>query len=291
MRPRFSSVPAKRKRATLLVGAGRMGGALLKGWISNGLSPLTVIEPSPSPSLEALARANTVTLLRSIDEIGDIPVAACVVALKPQILAVGAQQLKPVAAHGALMLSIAAGTRIATLQKAWGRRARIVRAMPNTPGAIGQGITALYAPRGMTGTEKLLAEALVSGLGTTVWVKSEQAIDVVTAVSGSGPAYVFLLAECLAAAAEAEGMPRATAEKLARATITGAGALLAADTRAVSDLRHDVTSPGGTTQAALNVLTGEMPGLLARAVAAARKRAAELGYTGKPGVSKARRSR
>jgi pyrroline-5-carboxylate reductase len=120
------------------------------------------------------------------------------------------------------------------------------------------------------------AENLLSGLGDTLWVKSERAIDIVTAVSGSGPAYVFLLAEALAAAGEAEGLPRETAERLARATITGAGALMQADTRPPSELRRDVTSPGGTTEAALDVLIRSMPALIARAVAAACERADEL---------------
>ncbi len=177
------------------------------------------------------------------------------------------------------MLSIAAGTTIAVMRQAWGPRARIVRAMPNTPGAIGRGITALFAGKGVTAPDKALAEALLSALGETLWVKRESDIDTVTAVSGSGPAYVFLLAEALADAAEAEGLPRALAEKLARATVAGAGALLDADPSAPSELRRAVTSPGGTTEAALNVLmakTGLTP-LMRRAVAAAHKRAKQLG--------------
>jgi pyrroline-5-carboxylate reductase len=215
-------------------------------------------------------------LLGSIDDVGATRIAACVVAMKPQVLRTEAVRLKPIAASRALMLSIAAGTRIESLRRAWGRSARIVRAMPNTPGAIGKGISALYAPHGITGRERVRAEALLAGLGATVWVDNEHAIDVVTAVSGSGPAYVFLLVECLADAAEAEGLPRDTAERLARATITGAGALLEADLRAASELRRDVTSPGGTTEAALGVLTKTMPTLVARAVAAACERADAL---------------
>ncbi len=177
------------------------------------------------------------------------------------------------------MLSIAAGTNTATLRNAWGRRARIVRAMPNTPGAIGHGITALYAAKGTTAKDKVLAERLLAALGETVWVKREADIDAVTAVSGSGPAYVFLLAEALAAAAQAEGLSRSLAEKLARATVAGSGALLAADPAPAAELRRAVTSPGGTTEAALNILlakNGLVP-LLRKAVAAARKRAKELG--------------
>ncbi|HEY5046623.1 MAG TPA: pyrroline-5-carboxylate reductase, partial [Rhizomicrobium sp.] len=217
-----------------------------------------------------------IALFAAIEQAADLRIAACVVALKPQMLPSEAPRLKPVAERGALMLSIAAGTRIASLRTAWGRRARIVRAMPNTPGAIGKGISALYAPRGIAASERHRAEALLAGLGETVWVDSEHEIDIATAVSGSGPAYVFLLAECLAAAGEAQGLSRDSAQRLARATIIGAGALLEAEPRAASELRRDVTSPGGTTEAALGVLLKGMPKLVARAVAAACRRAADL---------------
>jgi pyrroline-5-carboxylate reductase len=253
-----------------------MGSALLKGWIAGGLAPLVAVEPNPSASLKKFTRANGVTVLGSVDDLGGRPVGACVIAMKPQILRTEAQRLKPVAESGALMVSIAAGTRIDSLRAAWGRHARIVRAMPNTPGAIGKGISALYAPRSITAAEKVRAERLLSGLGPTLWVGDEHAIDIVTAVSGSGPAYVFLLAECLADAGEAEGLPHDAARMLARATIMGAGALLEADARAPSELRRDVTSPGGTTEAALNVLAKDMPDLVGRAVSAACERAEEL---------------
>jgi pyrroline-5-carboxylate reductase len=176
------------------------------------------------------------------------------------------------------MISIAAGTSIATLRKAWGSGAKILRAMPNTPGAIGQGISAIFAPPNISQNKKKTTEQLLAPLGETIWVNREKLIDVTTAVSGSGPAYVFLMVEALADAAEAEGMPRAEAEKLARATITGVGALLAADTRPPSELRRDVTSPGGTTEAALKILmsTKGLKQLMARAVSAANKRAGEL---------------
>jgi len=253
-----------------------MGSALLKGWSASGLAPLIVVEPNPSTSLKKFTRANAIALVASIEDAADARIGACVVALKPQILKTEAHRLKPIAARGALMLSIAAGTRIESLKRAWGPRARIVRAMPNTPGAIGRGISALYAPRNITRSMRAQAENLLSGLGETLWVNWEQAIDIVTALSGSGPAYVFLLVEALAAAGEAEGLPREIAERLARATITGAGALLDADKRPPSQLRRDVTSPGGTTEAALEVLTQSLSPLVARAVAAACKRANDL---------------
>jgi pyrroline-5-carboxylate reductase len=165
------------------------------------------------------------------------------------------------------------------LRKAWGPKSRIVRAMPNTPGAIGHGITALHAAKGATPQDEKLADALLAALGETVWVKSESDIDIVTAVSGSGPGYVFLFAEALAEAAEAEGLPRALAERLARATIAGSGALLDADPSPAALLRRNVTSPGGTTEAALKVLMAAngLPKLVRRAVAAAHKRARQLG--------------
>jgi pyrroline-5-carboxylate reductase len=259
----------------LLVGAGRMGGAMLQGWLANGLGPVIAVEPDPSPKLAKLKGA------RFIADIGQIPpeaIRACVVSLKPQILRTEAVQLRFVAERGAPMISIAAGTSIATLKKAWGRKAHILRAMPNTPGAIARGITAIFRGPNATAADCRLAERLLASLGQTIWVKREKLIDVTTAVSGSGPAYVFLLVEALADAAEAEGMPRANAEKLARATITGAGALLDFDHRAPAELRRDVTSPGGTTEAALKILMGTkgLKTLMARAVAAANKRAGEL---------------
>ncbi|HTC84053.1 MAG TPA: pyrroline-5-carboxylate reductase, partial [Rhizomicrobium sp.] len=190
-----------------------------------------------------------------------------------------ASMLAGFAQAGALMISIAAGTSVEALMKSWGRRARIIRAMPNTPGAIGAGITGLYAAKGTTAADKKRAASLLAALGETVWVAKEELIDSVTAVSGSGPAYLFLMAEALTEAGVAEGLPRAQAEKFARATVAGAGALLAADKSPVSALREAVTSPGGTTAAALYVLMAEdgLVALMTRAVHAARKRAEEMG--------------
>jgi pyrroline-5-carboxylate reductase len=256
-----------------------MGGALLKGWIAKGLTPVIAVEPNPSRDLLRLARRARVLIVPTIDAVKVKRVRACVIALKPQILKSEAGQLKGIAQSGALMLSIAAGTTIAFLRQACGAKAKVVRAMPNTPGSIGRGITAIFAPAGIAAAQKTLAESLLSALGVTVWVKREALIDTVTAVSGSGPAYVFLLVEALADAAEAEGLPRKIAEQLARATITGAGALLDAESAAPAVLRQNVTSPGGTTEAALKVLmAGDgLPPLIRRAVAAATRRAGELG--------------
>lgn len=262
----------------ILAGAGRIGGALLKGWIERGIGPLLVIEPKPSPWLRKLANSGSIILHGTPADVS-ARARACVVALKPQILATEATAFREIAQSRTLMISIAAGTNVRAMRKAWGRNARIVRAMPNTPGAIGLGISALYAPANINPAERKLAQALLAALGETLWVNRESLIDSVTAVSGSGPAYVFLLVEALAEAARGEGLPRSAADKLARATVAGAGALLKVDDRDAADLRKDVTSPRGTTEAALRILLSSdgLKPLMARAVHAARKRAEELG--------------
>ncbi|MEI9887413.1 MAG: pyrroline-5-carboxylate reductase [Rhizomicrobium sp.] len=263
----------------ILIGAGRMGGALLAGWAKRKIGPVIAVEPVPSPELKAFAKRHHVALFASAASIDSVRARACIVALKPQILKSEIAGLKPIAQSGALMLSIAAGTGIAAMAKAWGPKARIVRAMPNTPGAIGRGITALFAAKGTTAADKALAQSLLAALGATVWVGKETDIDAVTAVSGSGPAYIFLLVEALAAAARAEGLASPLAETLARATVAGSGALLDADPSPPEILRRNVTSPHGTTEAALKVLMAKdgLAPLMRRAVAAARKRARELG--------------
>jgi pyrroline-5-carboxylate reductase len=261
----------------LLVGAGRMGGALLKGWLAKGVKSITVVEPKPSAELRKLAKTKKITLFSAPSQMTRKP-SVCVVAIKPQILKGEAPALAAFAQGGALMVSIAAGTSVAALSKAWGKKARIIRAMPNTPGAIGQGITGLFAATAVTASDRKKAVSLLSGLGATEWVAKEKLIDSVTAVSGSGPAYLFLFTEALTEAGVAEGLPRAQAEKFARATVAGAGALLAADKSSAGALREAVTSPGGTTAAALAVFMADdgLTPLVKRAVRAARKRAEEL---------------
>ena len=254
-----------------------MGSALLKGWLGRGVKSIIVIEPKPSAELRKLARTGKITLFAAPSQVKRKP-SVCVVAIKPQILKGEAQTLAGFAQAGALMISIAAGTSVAALNAAWGKKARIIRAMPNTPGAIGFGITGIYAAKGVTAADKKRATSLLLALGQTEWVAKETLIDGVTAVSGSGPAYLFLMAEVLAQAGIAEGLPPAQAEKFARATVAGAGALLAADKSSASALREAVTSPGGTTAAALSVLmAGDgLAQLMKRAVNAAKKRAQEL---------------
>jgi len=258
----------------LLIGAGRMGSALLKGWRAGRIKSILVVEPRPSAEIRKLAKAGAITLLAAPSQVQG-RIEACVVAIKPQVLKGEAAALAAIA-RDALMISIAAGTSIAALQKAWGKKARIVRAMPNTPGAIGRGITGLYAGRGVGASDRKRADALLSALGQTLWVKKEALIDSVTALSGSGPAYVFHLVEAMAAAGVRLGLSRADAERLARATVAGAGALLDADKASAANLRIAVTSPGGTTEAALEVLMPELTGLMTRALKAARKRAEAL---------------
>jgi pyrroline-5-carboxylate reductase len=260
----------------LLIGAGRMGSALLKGWRAKKIKPLVVVEPKPSAEIRKLARAKAITLVAAPSQVKARKISACVVAIKPQVLKGEAAALAAVAQSGALMLSIAAGTSVATLRKAWGPKARIIRAMPNTPGAIGAGITGLYAAKGATAADRRKADALLSALGQTLWVPNEELIDSVTALSGSGPAYVFHLAEAMTAAGIAAGLGAGDAARLARATISGAGALLAQDKAHAASLREAVTSPGGTTAAALSVLMPELTDLMTRAILAAKKRAEEL---------------
>jgi len=254
-----------------------MGSALLKGWLKSGVKPITVIEPKPSVDLKKLAKAKKITLVAAPSQVRGKP-DVCIVAIKPQILKGEASALAGFA-KTALMISIAAGTTIAALRKAWGAKARIIRAMPNTPGAIGEGITGIFAAKGVTPADRKKAVSLLSALGATEWVATEKLIDAVIAVSGSGPAYLFLFAEVLTEAGIAEGLSRAQSEKLARATVSGAGALLKADKSPAAKLRENVTSPGGTTAAALAVFMQDdaLLKLVKRAARAASKRAKELG--------------
>ncbi len=268
--------------SVLLVGAGRMGGALLKGWLAGGRDPsrIFVQEPSPPPDVaEAIAQAGIVT---GAPPAMDAPPEVIVLGVKPQMMEAVLPAIAPLAGPDTVVLSIAAGTGIAGMALHFGQQAAIVRAMPNTPAAIGRGITALCANANATPKQCAECEALMKVSGETVWVDEEGQIDAVTAVSGSGPAYVFLLAECLAEAAKAAGLAPDLAAKLARATVSGAGELLRQSALDPAELRRNVTSPGGTTQAALNVLMGEdgatgpMQELMTRAVAAAHRRAREL---------------
>jgi pyrroline-5-carboxylate reductase len=268
------------KGAVLLIGAGRMGAALIRGWVAaKAFSAIHVIEPQPADSITALAGSGVVTLHSNFEPGKLPPLSAIAIAVKPQVLKSQTALLQALGRTGALVLSIAAGVTTAFLGAQLGAETRLVRAMPNTPGAIGRGITVLYGGAGLDQSDRSLAEALMASLGDVLWLNDEALMDSVTAVSGSGPAYVFLMVEALAEAARAQGLDGTTADRLARATITGAGALLAADPRAAAELRKEVTSPGGTTEAALQVLMAPdgLASLMRRAIAAATERGKQLG--------------
>jgi pyrroline-5-carboxylate reductase len=261
----------------VLVGAGKMGGALLDAWLSLGLPPtsVVVIEPQPTRELGALAsrglRINPpITAAREA--------SAIVIAIKPQAAPEVLPTLKPYLGASTVLLSIMAGRTLGFLEAALAQRTALVRAMPNTPAAIGRGITVAVPNVRVSHRQRDLAHALLSATGAVEWVTDEALMDAVTAVSGSGPAYVFLLAEALAQAGAAAGLPRELAVKLARATVAGSGELLNRSPHDPATLRQNVTSPGGTTAAALDILMAAdgLGALMSKAVAAATQRSREL---------------
>ncbi len=258
-------------RGLVLVGCGKMGGAMLRGWLSSGLEPgaVWVLDPFPGDWLSE-------TGVHVNEGLPEDP-SVVVVAVKPQMMGEALPGLQTL--NNSLVVSIAAGTRIATFEEVLGAGTAVVRAMPNTPAAIGRGISALVGNKHVGEARMALAEGLLSAVGQTVRLESEDQMDAVTAVSGSGPAYVFHLIETLAAAGVEEGLPEGLAMQLARATVAGAGALAEASDEGPDQLRINVTSPGGTTAAALGVLMDEetgFPVLLKRAVRAAADRGREL---------------
>jgi pyrroline-5-carboxylate reductase len=258
----------------VLLGCGKMGTALLTGWLEAGLpvGSVWVIEPNPSDWLvetgvhlnEGLPEAPAVALL----------------AVKPQMMGKALPAVQAMGNGTTLFISIAAGTTLATFEAALGDRTPIVRTMPNTPAMVGRGITAICGNAHVTAEQLGLARQLMAAVGQVVDLDGEHQIDAVTAVSGSGPAYVFHLIETMAAAGEAEGLPADIAMQLARATVCGAGELAFRSSDSAAQLRINVTSPGGTTAAALAVLMDEgtgFPALLKRAIKAAADRGRELG--------------
>jgi pyrroline-5-carboxylate reductase len=276
----------KKEAVILLLGAGRMGGALLRGWIASGrFAAIHVVEPKPSGAIGTLAKQKKITLSNNFD-FTRAKVRAAVVALKPQVLKNEPALLKALGATGALIVSIAAGITTRFLHQTLGAASPVVRTVPNTPGAIGQGITALYASPGLSVAQRTLAQSLMKPLGETLWLGDERLMDAVTALSGSGPAYVFLLTETMTKAGISHGLAPDVSARLARATIMGAGALLGADPRSPEELRRDVTSPAGTTEAALNILLGKggLEALMMRAITAATRRSRELGKRSKPAI-------
>ncbi|MEA2865761.1 MAG: pyrroline-5-carboxylate reductase [Bradyrhizobium sp.] len=263
------------KGTIILAGAGKMGGALLSGWLAGGLDArnVGVIEPHPSDDIKALV-AKGVRLNPSSKDAG--AVATLVVALKPQMFREAGAMLKSFAGPTTLVVSIMAGATIASISEVCG--GSVVRAMPNTPAAIGRGITVAVAADNVSTSQRAVADALLRATGSVEWIEDESLMDAVTAVSGSGPAYIFLLAEELARAGVEAGLPPELATRLARETVAGSSELLRRSEAPSATLRQNVTSPGGTTAAALEVLMGPdgMQSLLTRAVAAATRRSKEL---------------
>ncbi len=261
------------QRGIVLLGCGRMGSALLAGWLARGLAPqhVHVIDPAPSDWLRKLGVHLNAPL-------PDAP-AVVLLAVKPQMMGDALPAIAAFGGGGTLFLSIAAGTMLARFEESLGRQSPIIRAMPNTPAAVGRGITALIGNARTSDADMVLAEALMQAVGATLRLESEAQMDAVTALSGSGPAYVFHLIEAMAAAGEAQGLAPDMAMQLARATVTGAAELAHQAPESAATLRENVTSPGGTTAAALEVLrepaTGLAP-LMARAIAAATARSKEL---------------
>jgi pyrroline-5-carboxylate reductase len=261
----------------VLVGCGQMGSAMLRGWLqSDAAERFVVIEPAGVSA--AFAASASVEAHRAVAEIADAPTPDAVVfAVKPQGIGDIVPAYRRFARPGTVFMSIAAGATIANLARHLGDAA-IVRVMPNTPAAIGRAISVACANPGVTPVQRQLCDTLLAAIGESTWVEDEGLLDAVTAVSGSGPAYVFLLIETLAAAGEKAGLPAALALQLAKATVAGAGELARVSSDAPGRLRENVTSPGGTTRAALDVLMGEggLAELMSRAVAAATARSREL---------------
>jgi pyrroline-5-carboxylate reductase len=261
----------------VLIGAGKMGSAMLDGWIGLGLDPsrVAVIEPLPSPEISALALRG---LKLNPDPAAVPDPAVIVIAVKPQVAADVVPAAAPLVGRSTVVVSIMAGQRLASLERGLPAGSAIVRTMPNTPAAIGRGITVAVANARVSPPQRDLAHRLLAAIGAVEWVDDEALLDAVTAVSGSGPAYVFLLAEALAQAGAAAGLPADLAERLARATVAGSGELLHRAPLDAAILRQNVTSRGGTTEAALAVLMSRdgLAPLMERAVAAATRRSREL---------------
>jgi pyrroline-5-carboxylate reductase len=263
-------------KGIILVGCGKMGGAMLAGWLRQGIaaSEIVVVEPYPVPNLPPA--------VRKVDDAASVPAefspALVILAVKPQVMDDVAPAYARYAATGACFLSVAAGKTIAKLNALLGGQAAIVRSIPNTPAAVGAGITVCSANPAVTSEQRAFCEQLLSAVGEVGWVDDEGLIDAVTAVSGSGPAYVFWLTECMTEAGKAAGIPADLAAQLAKATVCGSGLLMRQSSEAPDQLRRNVTSPNGTTQAALDVLMAPdgLGPLMTRAVAAATRRSKEL---------------
>jgi len=260
----------------LLLGCGKMGQALLQGWLAAGtVSRVEAVEPNVGivPADPRVAARASIA-----DVPADVRPDAVLVAVKPQMMDAAAPGLRPFVGSGTVVVSIAAGKTLGYFTALFGSGTAVVRAMPNTPAAVGRGMTVCCATPTTTGDQRDLAHRLLAAVGSVEWVDDEDLIDPVTAVSGGGPAYVFLLIEALAEAGRKQGLPADLAMRIARATVSGSGELARLSDESAARLRENVTSPGGTTRAALDVLMGEggMQPLFDAAIAAATRRAREL---------------
>lgn len=263
----------------VLVGAGKMGGALLTGWLDQGLEPAGVFlrDPTPPAEIAQLVAEKGLRLNLPLEEMEAAP-RIVVLAVKPQIMDAVLPDLRSLVRPGTLFLSIAAGVDLERLDELLGGGAAIIRAMPNTPSSVGKGITAVIGNGLVTDADKAICDSLLGTVGDVVWLAAENQMDAVTALSGSGPAYVFALAETMTAAGEALGLEPELAAQLARITVAGAGVMLETLPEDASTLRQNVTSPGGTTAAALDVLLGPegLAQLMRSGMTAARDRSREL---------------
>lgn len=262
----------------LLVGAGKMGAALLEGWLRLGLAPsaVSVVDPSPPPDVAAMLELNGIRVNPAPDV--DASPGVIVLAIKPQVLDAALPRIVRHVGADTLVISILAGKTLQALEAGLPAGTAIVRSMPNTPAAIGRGATVAVANATVTAGQQAMAHTLLAASGMVEWIDDEALMDAVTAVSGSGPAYVFLLVESLARAGVAAGLPADLAMTLARLTVTGAGELLNQSDLAAETLRQNVTSPGGTTAAALAVLMAPdgLDPLMRDAVEAAAERSRQL---------------
>jgi pyrroline-5-carboxylate reductase len=262
----------------VLVGAGKMGGAMLEGWIRSGVDPakIAIIDPAPPPQIEKLIQDKKLRFNTDPGKLRDCEIV--VIAVKPQSAGEAMPQIAALKSSRPLVLSVVAGKRIAFFETYFGADAAIVRSMPNTPAAVGRGITAISPNRHVSAAQKSLAEALLSAVGEVVTVSKEAHLDAVTAISGSGPAYVFYLTECMVEAGKKLGLSEELATRLARATVAGSGELMMRSGLPAATLRQNVTSPKGTTHAALQVLMRQngMMALLEEALREAEKRSREL---------------
>ncbi|MBY5789299.1 pyrroline-5-carboxylate reductase [Rhizobium leguminosarum bv. viciae] len=261
----------------VLIGAGNMGGAMLSGWLKSGVpgSSVIVVDPGPSPAMLSTINEAGATHLTALPT--DLKASVLFLAVKPQVMETVLPAVKSAVGPDTVVVSVAAGKTLGFLEKHLGKAA-MVRAMPNTPAMVGRGVTGAFANSGVSDPQRERVHALLHVSGPVEWVPAEADIDAVTALSGSGPAYVFYLVECMAEAGRKLGLQADLAMRLARETVAGAGELMHQSPDDASRLRENVTSPGGTTAAALAVLMAEdgMQPLFDAALAAARKRAEEL---------------